>query len=482
MSLLEHLLAHTAQVGASDLHMQAGGRPRIRLQGELIELEDEVVLEEAQLESRLLEGLDEEQRRLLGEQGFLDFSRRTKDAAWRVHYYRQQLGLAAAFRPLPPKVPSLDELNLPGQIERLAHLRSGLVLVTGATGSGKSSTLAALVNVINRDYRRTILTLEDPIEFDFVSDRSAVQQRAIGRDVGSFARGVQDALLQHPDVLMVGELRDYETARAALLAAEAGMLVYSTLHSNDTGQSIDRFLDLFPFDEQPLTRVLLAQSLQGIVSQVLLHAPEGKERLPACELLFRTPAIAALIRDDKIHEVKSCLQTGGATGMILLDDALDDLVNQGKISAQEAARHARTPERFHRRHSPRGPVRSALRRLMTREEPETKDRRHEPRVRSLNLVNVEEQDQVGRPVELTPGRTLDLSHDGMRIELSHALLLRERVHVHLALENQVVEVHGEVRSVEEIEGDEDGRCRVGIRFTRLSDEDRRALDLFLDLI
>ena len=477
MADLEALMQRTTRLGASDLHLQPGIRPRIRVGGDLIEPQPCEPVEGAALHQAIEGLLDPPQRERLRRQGYLDFSHLDPEGvAWRCHVYQQRRGLAAALRPLAAAIPTLAQLGLPHELERLAHLRSGLVLITGATGSGKSTTLAALVGVINRVYRKTIITLEDPIEYLFRSERSVIQQRAVGTHVVSFGQGVRDAIDERPDVLVVGELRDYETVRAALSAAETGALVFATLHSNDATQTLDRILDLFPHDEQPLARVMLAQSLQGLVSQALLQEAEGKRRLPACEVLFRTPALAQLIRAGKVHEVRNCIQTGRSEGMRLLDDSLAELLEGGKVSREEVLRFARTKERF------RGPFQTEegavpfLAALGARKR-SPKDRRHEPRVHTLNLVNVGERDATtGLPAALTLGRTLDLSHDGVRVEVDHPLLLRSRVTLGLALEDRIVEVEGSVCTVQELD---DHTCAVGVRFARVSADAQAQIDAFL---
>lgn len=478
MTSVEALMQQTTRLGASDLHLQPGLRPRVRVGGDLIEPQPSAVLEEEALHGALEELLDPGQRERLRRTGFLDFSHLDPDGvAWRCHLYQQRRGLAAALRPLAAKVPTLGQINMPHELERLAHLRSGLVLITGATGSGKSTTLAALVGIINRFYRKTIITLEDPIEYVFESDRSVIQQRAVGIHVSSFGQGVRDAIDERPDVLVVGELRDYETVRAALSAAETGALVFATLHSNDVTQTLDRILDLFPHDEQPLARVMLAQSLQGVISQALLQEAEGKRRLPATEILFRTPALAQLVRTGRLHEVRNCMQTGRSEGMRVLDDSLAELLETGKVTREEVLRYARNKARFrdafHTEEEGGVPFLAAL----GKPKKSANERRHEPRVHTLNLVNVNERDATtGLPSGLTLGRTLDLSHDGLRLEVDHPLLLRSRVTLKLALEDQLLEVEGSVCTVRELD---DRTCEVGIRFLRVSAETQAKIDKFL---
>lgn len=476
-SRLEALLARTRALRCSDLHLQPGLRPHVRLQGELIALEEEPALEGGLLEGLLLDLLSDLQRARLAEQGYLDLSYRdASGTTWRCHYFHQRTGLSAALRPLAARIPTLDELRLPPELERLAHLQRGLVLITGATGSGKSTTLAALVGIIDRTYRRTVLTLEDPIEYLFDDPRGVIEQREVGTHVESFARGVQDALLARPDVLVVGELRDPDSVQGALAAAETGALVLATLHSNDAVQTLDRLIDMFPLEDQPQTRAVLSQSLQAVVSQVLVHEREGKGRRPACEVMFRTPAVASLIRDDRTHELRSVIETGRALGMRLLDDALADLVAGGLVAREEARRFARDPRRFGEP-LPAEPV-GPLAALLGRAPGSIHERRQEPRVRALELVNVGELNEVGLQTALTVGRTLDLSHEGVRVELEHPLLLRSRALLDLALEDRVVQVEGLVVSVAEAGP---RSFAHGLRFVDPSDAARQAIDDYLAL-
>ena len=478
---LRGLMKHTVGLACSDLHLQAGLRPRIRLQGELVEVEGSGRVDEPALLAMLEELLPGGGKDRLARTGAVDFS--VVDAggtSWRGHAYRQRTGLSLALRPLAAKVPTLEELKLPPQLARLAEYRSGLVLITGATGTGKTSTLAALVGRIAAGEPRNVITIEDPIEYHHPPERSLVQQRAVGIHVPTFHQGVIDSLQEDPDVLLVGELRDLETVRAALTAAETGILVLATLHTNDAAQSVERILDLFEGDEQPLARVMLSHSLRAVVAQVLLDESTGKGRVPACEVMFQTPAVSGLIRAGRPHELRSLIQVSRAEGMILLDDALSELVRAGRVTAEEAARHAVDPQRFRREVMPTvrerpwwlgGPLRRAKAAAPT-------ERRHEARVRALTLVNVGELDEVGAPRELHTGRTRDLSRDGMRLELDHPLLIGAHLRISLALENQVLELDGHVRSIAR---DDQGRYQVGVRFGRLDAEAAKALDGYLRL-
>jgi twitching motility protein PilT len=285
------LFARVLADDASDLHLRVGCKPRLRIHGELAEIEKSDPVVAGDVDRLIVDMLTEAQQRRFSVEGEVDCS--WVDAAgtrYRVNLFRDAAGLAGAFRRIPAQIQSIEALNLPEEVEQLAHLHHGLVLVTGATGSGKSSTLAALIDVINRHYVKHIVTLEDPVEFIHQGQRSIVQQRAVGDDVKTFAQGVRDALRADVDVLLVGELRDLETTRAALTASETGMLVYATLHTNDSSQTVDRVIDIFPHEEQAQVRAMLAESLSGVLSQSLLRRADRSGRVPATELLIATPA------------------------------------------------------------------------------------------------------------------------------------------------------------------------------------------------
>jgi twitching motility protein PilT len=335
---------------ASDLHLRTGQPPRMRLHGELQPVAEMAPTREAELQALMKRFLTPLQESRFAAEGEVDCACvDDQGTRYRANFFRDSTGVSAALRRIPSRMQSLSELSLPPEVEQLAHLRRGLVLVTGATGSGKSSTLAALIDVINHQYARNIITLEDPVEFIHKSALSMIRQRAIGDDVPDFATGVKDALRADCNVLLVGELRDVETMRAALTAAETGLLVYSTLHTNDTAQTVDRVIDIFPVEEQAQVRAMLAECLAGVLSQTLLKNAKVRGRIPATELMITTPAIASIIRDGRSHEILNVIQGGKGKGMHRLDDSLERLVREDRIYKDEALAACRNRVRFERK-------------------------------------------------------------------------------------------------------------------------------------
>ncbi len=350
---LAALFKKTNLVEASDLHLRVGLKPRLRVHGELLAVDESGVVAPADVTRLVDEVLHSAQKETLATHGEIDCACSDESGTrYRVNFFRDYAGMAATFRRIPAQIQSLQELGIPEEVEALAHFRHGLVLVAGATGSGKSSTLAALLDVVNRHYMKHLVTLEDPIEFLHQGQRSMIQQRSIGSDVPDFATGVLDALRADADVLLVGELRDLETTRAALTAAETGMLVFATLHTNDAAQTIDRIVDLFPLAEQEVARAMLGESLAAVLAQTLLKRSDQQGRVPATELLIATPAIRALIREGRTHEIPNLLQGGREKGMYRLDDSIERLLREGLIDRAEATASARSKGRFERRPTP----------------------------------------------------------------------------------------------------------------------------------
>jgi twitching motility protein PilT len=265
-----------------------------------------------------------------------------------VNVFRHQGGTGAVFRLIPRRIPTLDELSLPPEVARFADVQSGLVLVTGPTGSGKSSTLAALLAMINLREKRHIVTIEDPIEYVHIDVESAFTQREVGRDTDSFAAALRSAARQDPDLLLVGEMRDKETIHSALTLAEMGMLVFSTLHTNSAGRTIDRIVEVFPEEQQLQIRSMLAESLQGVLSQILCRRADALGRVPATELLFTSTALKSVIREGAAHKIESMLQAGRTEGMHRMDDSLYRLASDGVVAGEEAYRKASDKARFAR--------------------------------------------------------------------------------------------------------------------------------------
>jgi twitching motility protein PilT len=334
---------------ASDLHLTAGSPPMVRTRGRLTPLEGFPILTPADTREVVYSILSNDQRQRLETNWQLDFAYAIPGRArFRVNAYFQRAALSAAFRLIPFELTPLEELGLPPAVTEFAKRPRGIVLVTGPTGSGKSTTLASIVDLINETREEHILTIEDPIEFLHNHKRCIVNQREIGSDAPTFAAGLKAALRQDPDVILVGEMRDVETIGTAITAAETGHLVFATLHTQDTPQTIDRIIDVFPSDQQAQIRVQLAVALQGIVTQQLLPTADGAGRCVAAEVMVPTAAVRNLIREGKTHQLYSVLQTGGAQGMQTMDAALVGLVRSGKITRQLAESRSTTPDELRR--------------------------------------------------------------------------------------------------------------------------------------
>ena len=331
------LLSAVLEQGASDLHLTAGSPPAIRVNGSIRRLDEHPVLTPDDLQNMIYSILSQKQRERLEAQQELDTSYSLPGKArFRVNVYYQRDSLGAAFRLIPFEIKTVEELGLPPQVESLARVPRGLVLMTGPTGSGKSTSLAALVDIVNRERDAHIMTVEDPIEFLHQHKRALVNQREVGHDTQSFANALKHALRQDPDVILVGEMRDLETIQTALTAAETGHLVFGTLHTQDAPQTVDRIIDVFPPFQQQQVRVQVASSLQGVVTQQLLPLADGSGRAVAAEVLVVTPAVRNLIREAKVHQIYSSMQAGGKYGMQTMDAALAGLVTAQKITYEAA--------------------------------------------------------------------------------------------------------------------------------------------------
>jgi twitching motility protein PilT len=334
---------------ASDLHIAAGSRPKIRVRGRLTALEDYPVLGPTDTRELVYGILNNDQRQRLETDWQLDFAYAVpKVARFRVNAYMQRSAIGAALRLIPSQIVPIDDLGLPPVVHEFCKKPRGLVLVTGPTGSGKSTSLASMIDEINESREEHILTIEDPIEFLHSHKKCMVNQREVGSDAMSFAAALKAALRQDPDVILVGEMRDLETIGTALTAAETGHLVFATLHTQSAPQTIDRIIDVFPSHQQDQVRVQLSVALQGVITQTLIPTSDGSARVVACETLVPTPAIRNLIREGKTHQILSAMQTGGGTGMQTLDTALAGLVRAGKISQRAAEARSSSPDDLRR--------------------------------------------------------------------------------------------------------------------------------------
>ena len=333
---INEVLVEAIKQGASDIHITVGVPVMLRLRGELKRLNEEVLT--ATDVKELVEMIvPNEQVNLFHENKQLDFSYEIKDVSrFRVNAYYQKGNMALAIRPIPTKIPTLEQLQLPSVLKRLMEKPRGLVLVTGPTGSGKSTTLAAMIDYINETTLKHIITLEDPIEFYHEHKNCVINQREIGEDVPNFNQALKVALRQDPDIILVGEMRDLETIKIALTAAETGHLVLATLHTSSAASTIERIVDVFPGQEQAQIRTQLAGCLVGVVSQRLFKTTDGLSRRAACEIMINTPAIANLIRSEKVHQIPGMIQTGREVGMKTMQDHLKELITQGIISRLEA--------------------------------------------------------------------------------------------------------------------------------------------------
>jgi twitching motility protein PilT len=343
------VLRQMVETRASDVHLTPGFPPAMRDKGKIKPMEGFPVLNAQQTREVVYGILNDDQRKRFENNKQLDFAYAIPGVArFRVNTFFQRGTVSAAFRLVPQEIPSLDSLDVPHVLRELTAKPRGFVLVTGPTGSGKSTTLAGMIDVINSTRQDHILTIEDPIEFLHSHKESIVNQREIGSDAPDFALGLRAALREDPDVILVGEMRDLETISTALTAAETGHLVFATLHTQSTAQTVDRIIDVFPPAQQGQVRTQLSIALQGIVTQQLLPTLDGRGRTVACEVLIPTPAVRNLIREGKTHQIYGALQTSGAVGMQTMDADLARLVRNGKISRSLAEQRASVPEELNR--------------------------------------------------------------------------------------------------------------------------------------
>ena len=342
---VDTLLERAVELGASDLHLTSGSLPAVRLHGHIELLSDFPELDPDLVRELIYRITTTEQQKHLELQRQLDFAYGIRGVArFRVNAYYQRESLAAAFRTIPTDIKSLDELKLPAALHEFTTKPRGLVLVTGPTGSGKSTTLAALIDEINRTRSEHIITIEDPIEFMHTHRRCIVNQREVGQDATGFAEGLRGALRQDPDVILLGEMRDLETIATALTAAETGHLVFATLHTQSAPSTIDRIIDVFPAAQQDQVRMQLANSLQGIATQTLMPTSDGQGRVAALEILLLDDAIRNLIRQGKVEQVYSYMQTGTRRGMQTMEQSLTELITRRLITVPEALGRSSRPE------------------------------------------------------------------------------------------------------------------------------------------
>jgi twitching motility protein PilT len=323
------------QHGASDLHVTSGSAPYMRIHGDMVKLNYRNVSSET-CQSLIFEILTDKQKELFTENWDLDLSYPLAGVGrFRVNVFMQRNGISSVFRLIPENIKTIEELDLPEQLAGLIDASEGLVLVTGPTGSGKSTTLASLIHTINLKQQAHIITIEDPIEFVHENRRCLISQRELASHTKSFGAALRAALREDPDIILVGEMRDLETISLAITAAETGHLVFATLHTNSAIKTIDRVIDVFPEGQQAQIRVMLSESLRGVVAQALLPRPDHQGRVPVVEILVNVPAVANLIREGKTHQISSVMQTGRAHGMVTFEGAIHDLIQKNLISKED---------------------------------------------------------------------------------------------------------------------------------------------------
>ncbi len=346
LEALVALLRQGVEAGASDIHIHSKVPLRLRLHGRFQPGEGPPI-EPREAERMLMAALDPVQRETFQEQGEIDFAYAVPGLGrFRANLFRQQRGMDGVFRAIPAEPPSLEELGLPSTLAKFTNYHQGLVLLTGPANCGKSSTMAAMVDIINTERKDHILTIEDPVEYVHPSKRCVVNQRNVGPHTATFARALKAALREDPDVIVIGELRDLETVSLALSAAETGHLVLATLHTNNTIRTLNRLVGVFPADQQDQIRNMVSESVRAVVSQRLVPSADGTKRVPALEVLVNNKAIGNLIRENKTFQIPSMLQTGMTQGMCLLDQSLAELVTSGAVEREEALRHCEDPKKI----------------------------------------------------------------------------------------------------------------------------------------
>ena len=346
---LDMLLSYLWERRGTDLHLTAGSAPLVRIDGALQPVPDHPVLTPALTDAIAATLLDETDRATFEKRGDVDFAFGFKHLARvRGSAYAQRGSTTLALRMIPSTIPAMDELGLPEAVQQMVDSPSGLILVTGPTGSGKSTSLAGMIDAINRREQGHIITLEDPIEYAFVSNKCAIEQREVGSDVPTFASGLRHALRQDPDTILVGEMRDLETTSSAITAAETGHLVFSTLHTINAPQTIERIIDIYPSDEQNQIRSMLANTLQAVISQTLFKRCDQPGMIPGVEVMLCTPAVRNCIRENRIFEIPNVIETSRGLGMQTLDSSIKQLFVNGYISREDAIAQAAHPEKLER--------------------------------------------------------------------------------------------------------------------------------------
>src|SRR6266542_2609301 len=346
MSELDRFLSVIVKHGGSDLHIGEGQPPKMRVHGDIIPIRDEPVSHE-EATRMLSEVCGPRNWEALEQRGDLDFAYEMDEASrFRSNYFKQSNGYGATFRLIPTKIATLEELGIPLVVRELANVRGGLVLVTGPTGSGKTTTQAALIDYINQNFAKHVVTIEEPIEFVHESKKSPITQREVPTNSSSFAAGLKAALREDTDIVLVGEMRDLETVSLALTAAETGLLVFGTLHTNNARKTVDRMVDVFPADRQSQARAMLANSLRGVVAQLLLKRSDRPGRIAVNEILISNAAVAAIVREGATQKLQDVIVSGRAQGMQFMDDAIWTLLEKGIVSPHEAFMKAIDKSRF----------------------------------------------------------------------------------------------------------------------------------------
>lgn len=361
MPKIDTYLQELLKRDGSDLHMVAGHIPTMRVYGELMPMEGFMEFSADEINEMAMEILPIDRKEKLPETKNVDFAYEMKlpdgeSRRFRGNAYYQKHGLNIILRAIPEEIPTLESLGLPTSLKKLTEYHQGLILATGPAGCGKTSTLAALIEIINQEKSAHILTVEDPIEFIFESKKALINQRQVGLHVESFQMALKGALREDPDVILIGELRDLETIQLAITAAETGHLVMGTMHTKSAARTIDRIIDSFPVDQQAQVRMMLSESLKGIIAQKLIKRADGNGRVPAVEILIGMTSVANIIREGKTYQLQSVLQTGKKVGMKLLDVSIAELVQQGLITREAAALNAQDSSPYQRKQSPPEPA------------------------------------------------------------------------------------------------------------------------------